>query len=478
MSKNGTGRRSGRVGSFFFGSFIGFLLCIALIAGVGCFAYFKVSPAWLNKTFKTNIDLGSEEANNKTISNFVSSAVGLTQNFDTYTLNDLKDDFGIEVKDELFGLDITDLKTVGLSDLPKAIENKFGTISADELRNINGMNLEDMSKILDKTNVYYYNSVDDKLYKDFDGANYSSLVDFDYEINDDKTKVITKKHETPIILNQDFGVLNQVNIPLWYLPLTDALGDFTSNMGDQITLAELETDYGVELPSFFDNVDKANTTINEMEEAIDALHVADFLGYTIDNADIVWNGNTKVTGIMAIVAKETVADLSDLKSTIDETTIAEILDLNIKQDSATGSYYDDKNDNGLMDTDEEVAYVMNVIAGTNVEDLSSVINGLKVSQIFSESERSEGILSLIEGDPTVEEIPTSIESAIETATIDELITKKVIDKPDDYDNLKNDETTILKSDNVTKKKVSELTLPEMIDYCFDLINAAKNLQNS
>lgn len=472
-------KKSGGVGSFIFGTFIGFLLCLGALAGIGCFAYFKVSPAWINKTFKTNIDLGSDEVNNKTLKDFVASATGLVKNIDTYSLNDLKSDFGIEIDDELFGLDIADLKTVGLKDLPNAIEDKFGSISADELKNVNGMNLDDMSKILDKTNVYYYNSLDEKLYKNFDGTTYSNPVNFDYELNEEKTKVITKKHETQITLNEEHGVINQVNIQLWYLPLTSALGDFTSNMGSQITLAELESDYGVKLPDFFDNVDKENTTINEMEEEINNLYVADFMGYTVDDSNplniIVKNGNVEVKGIMAIVAKEKVGDLAGIKSIIDDTAISEILDLNIKYDDTTKSYYDDKDNDGEVDADEKVANVMYTIAGAKVKELSSVINSLKVSQIFSEEERKEGILSLITTDPTIEGIPAAIESAIENSTIDELISKKVIDKPADYDNVKNDETSILKADNTTKKKVFELTLPELIDYCFELIDEAKDL---
>ena len=66
-------RKSGSFGSFVFGSFFGFLLCIGALVGIGCFAYFKVSPAWINKTFNTNIDLGNEEINDKTLKDLVSA---------------------------------------------------------------------------------------------------------------------------------------------------------------------------------------------------------------------------------------------------------------------------------------------------------------------------------------------------------------------------------------------------------------------
>ena len=58
---------------------------------------------------------------------------------------------GYEVQDEMFGIDISDLKDVAISDLGGAIEKKFANISADELRNVNGMNLEtEMGEILNK----------------------------------------------------------------------------------------------------------------------------------------------------------------------------------------------------------------------------------------------------------------------------------------------------------------------------------------
>lgn len=322
-------RKSGSGGSFIFGTFIGFILCLGALFGIGCFAYYKVSPAWINKNFKTNIDLGSEEINNKTLSILVNNAINLSKNADTYTLNDLKKDFGIEIKDELYGLDISDLKSVGLKELPEAIENKFGSISAGELRNVNGMNLDSMSKILDKSNVYYFNSEDNKLYKNFDGTNYTNAVNFDYEVSTDKSKVTTKKHQTPILMNSKYNVVNQVSIPLWYLPLTEALGDFTSNMGSQITLQDLETDFGVELPSFLDNVDKQNTTINDLESAINGLYVADFLDYTIDDSDpkniIVRDKDEQdVTGLMYELAIEKVAKLKNIQDKFDSLTVEDL----------------------------------------------------------------------------------------------------------------------------------------------------------
>ncbi|MBQ8614982.1 MAG: hypothetical protein IJ415_00205, partial [Clostridia bacterium] len=120
MSKSEKKSR-GKFGAFIGGSFLGFIFCLALLAGLCCFVYFKVSPNWINKTFKTEIDLGSEEANNKTLKDLVNVVVGVAQNTDTYTLSSLNDDFGIGIKDELFGIDIKDIKSVPLSELAEAV---------------------------------------------------------------------------------------------------------------------------------------------------------------------------------------------------------------------------------------------------------------------------------------------------------------------------------------------------------------------
>lgn len=401
-------RKSG-AGSFFLGGFIGFLMCLATIAGLLCFVYFKVSPNFLNKTFKTDINLGSEEANKKTVKDFVAGAIGIIKNADEYTLTNLNDDFGIKIKDEMFGIKIKDLKNVALTDLADAVEKKFGSISADELRNVNGMNLDaEMGKILNKEQKYYYNHADYTLYSKLEGSTYSKPVSFEYVLNANKDGFTVKDHYVPI-------VSGEAKVQLWYLPLTVALGDFTDNLGDNITLYDLEQSYGVKLPKFFkfDETKKKETTINELQSAIDELYVADFLGYTID-----WSHPDK------IVKKE---------------------------------------DGTLVEGFEAT------IAKFQINGLAEGMSGLKLSQIFKPAQLNEGVLSLIDTDPTIEQLPSAIATAVKNSTIQELIDEDVIVLGDgdsakltvSVDHDKNAETD--------KKKVAELTMSELLDYCFDLI---------
>ena len=409
------GKSGGKVGAFFGGTFFGILLCLALIAGLGCFVYFKVSPAWINKTFKTNIDLGTEELNKKTVKGFVSSAIDLANNTNSYTLEDLNKNFGVKINDNLFGINIADLKTVPFTELSGAIETKFANISAHELRNVSGMNLEEkMGNILDKENTYYFNSADNKLYKNLTGITYSQPVTFEYVVSEDKTTITTKG-------NVEFISDGKVKIPLWYLPITNAISDFTSNLGEQTTLYDLEHSYGVVLPKFLNSVDKQNTTVNELESVIKTIK------------------------------------------------IGEILELNIKYDSASDEYYNDIDKDNVYDAGEEIAHILKAISDTKVEDLDTFINDLKFSQIFSAKERGEGVLSLITSDPTIEEIPSAIESVISDTSIDSLIEKEIITVgSDDMAKLLVEVDHDFNS-STEKIALKDLTIDQFIDYCLDLV---------
>lgn len=354
-------------GSMFLGVFLGFVLCIGAIVGVGFFAYNTVSAKWINKTFKAEINLGSEELNKKTIKDFASSATKMVQNLDSYTLNNLKADFGVDIGDKVMGFNVASLKEVPLSQLPNKLQEMFGNISAEELSGV--MDLSNMDKILNKHNTYYYNSQDNKLYKKYTGSTYVTPVDFEYSVTDG---VVDVKGET---FNIDSG---KVDIQLRYLPLSKAISDFTSTMGDKITLSELEKDYGVVLPKYFDDVDE-NVTINQLGEEIDNLQLASFLGYSYDEA--------------------------------------------------SGKYYNGEG--------EEVSGILSAIVDTPVSGISEKIETLTIQDSFKAEDLEAGVLSLIPADTKINTIDTALEAAFEDITLDELIEAEVVAKPANYDSIKN-----------------------------------------
>jgi len=214
-------RRGSTVKSFCGGTFFGFLLCLALIGGTVLFAYYKVSPKWLNDKFNTSIDLGTEELNNLTIKEAVNHAIGLSQNIDSYTLNNLKTDFGVDIGNSFKGIDISDLKDVPLSKLSAELQSTLTSISAAELEkelvNFSG----DIQNVLSSSFTYYYN--DEKLYKEFDGVVYNGQVldgEFKYSYLEESNQIEIK--------GVKFNIENnKVTIPLKYLPIVTALSSFS-----------------------------------------------------------------------------------------------------------------------------------------------------------------------------------------------------------------------------------------------------------
>ena len=391
-------RRRFSFGSFFFGTFLGFLLCIGAIVGLGFLAYNKLNVNFVNSKLKTDINLGSEELNKKTIKEFVASANNMIKNMNTYTLNDLNKDFGVSISDEIMGLNISELKSVPINKISYKLQDMFRNISAEELDGI--MDLSNMDNILNKTNTYYYKDSDGKIYKD---QALTSTVGFEYSVDND---IVTINDQTYEIKE------GKVDIGLKYLPLTVAISDFTANMGDKITLGELEKDYGVNLPEYFNGVDRG-VTINELSEEIDKLHLANFLGYSYD-----------VT---------------------------------------TGEYYDDKDEDGKKDHGEELSGVIGALADTTISGVSQKIESLKLSDLFTDEELNKGALSLIDKDTKIDEIDTALETAFNTVTFEDLITAELVTKPTNYDSVKE---KYLYGSSV---KIKDLTLTQIVTAFVDNI---------
>lgn len=440
-------------GTFFFGTIIGFILTLASIVGVCCFAYFKVSPKWVKDTFKVDIDLGSDDLNSLTLSKLVNNAIYLGQNIDSYTLDDLKNDFGIDIGDDIVGIDITDLKQVPFDDLLDSVSDKFKNISAEELKSIISSS-ESLDNIMDKTILYYINSEDSTLYEVFEAGEYSKPAQFKYEIKNNKVYI---KNFDAIDINFD----NTVSIKLKYLPLTKAIDGFVSNLGDNITIGELRSEYGVELPSYFAGVDD-NVTINELEGEINKLYLADFLGYQIRDG-AVYNSDVKVVGVMETIAKMKIGELKNAKQTIDNMRIAEILGYTYNQ--TQNKVFDE---NGV-----EVKGILGAISRftiANITDEETGIDSLTVADIFTEDDLSTGVLSLIESPSTtpVTTLPSTIQTIIQNATIEKLIQKQVI-SASNYNETIGEKYIIV---GTGAKQVKDCTISELINSYFTILGSA------
>ena len=280
MSRKDNVKRKSGIGAFFGGTFVGFLLGLGLVVGICAFAYFKVSPQWLNSTFKTNIDLGNEEINNKTLSDLVSTAMGIAGNMDSYTLTDLKFDFGIDLGDKFKGIDISELKNVPLSQLGGAIGGVLSSVSVAELEEELIQLSGDVEQILNSSYTYYLNINNGVLYHDEEHNDPVAETEFKYTYNQ-ATESIEIKGKT-------FAVNSgKVQVGLRYLPLMTALGGFSNlKVGDVMGLKFDGTNYynDVDGDGINDGGDEALSTvlnviagckINEMPTKISSLTLAE-----------------------------------------------------------------------------------------------------------------------------------------------------------------------------------------------------------
>lgn len=373
-------KRSTGIGPFICGSLFGFLLCLGALVGLGFFVYYNVSIDWINNAFNANIETGNKEIEDKTLNDLVKVGINLANSLDTYTMNNLKNDFGIELPNDLMGIDISDLKTVSFKDLPDAFMNKVSAISAEELDATGLVDLSSLDFIFNKSHTYYYN--DGNIYRD---SVFSDLV----------CKV---KYENGSIKLGDYTDLvendNSVVVPFKYLPLDQALDDFTAMAGEKLTIGELETAFGVDLPSYLDNVDKSYT-INQLETAISGLYLGDFLGY--------------------------------------------------EYDSASGKYYAlDVNSNRV-----ELTGVSNFIAYIKVGEVGDRITVITVADVFGSSADS-GVLKLIGSTTQIEDIPNKLDDILNNTTIGKLYDEGVIEI-DNYDPNKTIYGTSIKIADLTVK---------------------------
>lgn len=357
--------RSG-VGAFFLGGFIGILLGIGIIAGLGALVYFKATPQWLNKTFKTNIDLGSDELNRVTLDKIVKKGIYISNNTDKYTLADFEKDFGYKFPEKIKGVSIQSLKNKPLSKIGEGINDILNDVSIEELSEIYTPSA-DVEKLLNDELTLYVKTgfkTGDKVYSD---KACTKQVDF-ASIVDGKVKI----KDISIMPDAD----NKVQFKLKELPVLQGLPLYITHIGDNMTIKRLEENFGVTLPSIIkiSEDDKAEKTINDLGDIIDNMYIADLLDYEYDETankvyKIVSGVKTEVTGAVATFAKKKVNELNTLDETIKSMRVYEVLDYKLKD----GKYYDDNT---------EVTGIMAKIAGYTVGTLSSDIQNLSIADIL------------------------------------------------------------------------------------------------
>lgn len=357
-------RRSG-LGPFFLGTFVGILLGIGAIVGVGFLAYYKATPQWINSTFKTNIDLGSEDLNKITLSKLVSKAMYISNNSDKYTLEDFEKDFGYTIPSEIKGINIEKLKTKPLNKIGEGISDVLNDVAMNDLSELYTPS-GDVEKLLDDCLTLYVKTGylnGDKVYADKDCTEEVAFATI--ENGAVKVKDVTK-----------VPVDGKVKFDLKDVPLLQGLPVYITHLGDNMTIKRLETAFGIVLPSIIkiSDADKEVKKINDLGDIINNMYLADFLDYEYDaTADKVYKTvdgvKTEVTGAIATISKKKVKELNTLEDTIKTMKVYEVLNYTYQD----GKYYD----NG-----SEVTGIMGKIAGYTVGTLSNDIQTLSIADIL------------------------------------------------------------------------------------------------
>ena len=418
------------LGKFFLGCFIGFIVAIATIAGLGYWAYSSITVRKIEKWTKSDIT-SNKGVEDLTIKKVVSIAKGISQNNpDAYTIAKFEEDFNITLIDDddaPFGVDMSIIKNSPIKNLSNAVDETIDTITFNNVLkflDVESADIGIVSTALEKTTTYYiYNG---KLYTNDE---HTVEVSFKYTIEDTVVKFANGSHTI---------TSNTIKPRLMDLPL--------------------------------------NVAITKFSDTTKSLKIYEILDYKYDDVTEKYyekyeNGNYvgEVTGLMNAIAGYTINDLSD-QEIINGLKIYEVL--GYYYNVSDGNYYTTSN----FDKNSKVAGVINAIAGKTVGDLSKpqTYDNLLVYQVmgytytdgkylYSDGTQVKGVMALLV-DATVSQIPDRVDEIINENTIYDLIDKEVIML---------DEGVTLDSDTVTF--FSSYTIPELVKFINDNIDILKTL---
>ena len=160
---------------------------------------------------------------------------------------------------------------------------------------------------------------------------------------------------------------------------------------------------------------------SQLSSKIQAVNVADIMGYQKDS-DGNWctkdsaGALTPVTGIMKVIADSPIKDAS---STVDTAMMADILGYTYTEDADGNKTYYDSDGN-------EVHVLMQKIAGTQFKDIDTITDDLTVSDLIPEDKRSQGYISLVPADTTLDALPEKVDEVFKTKSIRQFIEADVV----------------------------------------------------
>ncbi len=173
----------------------------------------------------------------------------------------------------------------------------------------------------------------------------------------------------------------------------------------------------------------ADLTVDEMSneeklsEKIQTVKVADIMGYK-KNTDDVWCTEdsdgvlTPVTGIMGVIAN---SPINEAQAAVDGALMADILGFSPKLDSDGNPVLNSNGNIIYVDKDNNEPHIlMQKIARTPFDEIATITDDLTVADIVSEEQRT-GYMKLVPEDTTLDELPTAVNSVIQSKSLTDLI---------------------------------------------------------
>lgn len=380
------------VGIFLFGMLFGLIFTLGAIAGVGFWAYNNLTLEKLEKITKSNIDVGNDSIKNKSIKEIVASVSGIVKNIDTYTIEQIEEDFNIVIVGEggfvastMYGLDMTPLKKATKNTIKETLQDIIGTATMQTvIENLgSNTNMGLFDTIMDSYVEYYFNAEDNKLYAKLESGSYSEEIDSKlYELQEENTK-IKMGVNTYLIEN------GKITPQFRNVPIKQAFNDFegvTKSMQVYKVLGYYEksgsfyTDenYTNKVTGLMSTI--ASKTINDLDQNfIDNLTIVEVLDLTEKDGKYVDSDNNAVSGIINSIAKKTIKELSN-NETFNNIYIYEVMNYTIENDT-----YKDKNGNLVTGT-------MKAIAGFKIGELTENINTILIKDVLELDGTETGVL--------------------------------------------------------------------------------------
>ena len=297
--------KKGGFGKFLLGFFLGFIFFFVAVAGVGFYAYKKVSIKNIENTIGISIPV-YEELKTKPLEKVINLTIDLAKDRDSLTLSKVEDTFGI-------------MSSLTGNTIPVGIKNTTSGF------------------------VYVYSADDlDETYLDislFSNTKVSALFN---EAKDFATNLsLSDLQKLATFTLPDIAIINNVK----NLPLMEALEQINQSLNfETLTLRDLNTQFGIDLTGVdaikdFLDIPFNGEGNNNLAYALNNAKIANFVGLSqqTDETDKAYEYRLQQAGIMGAIAKY---KISELQTNVNNLTLGKVMGLERKyiRTGSEGSY--------------------------------------------------------------------------------------------------------------------------------------------